>query len=88
VPAEDRRLGGYFPRLASVRASALTRVLALAVLADDYPVQVAGVALAERRLGAAEDLGWSHIGVLLKGLADGEAETPEGNVIGDICDHQ
>ena len=33
---------------------------------------------------AAEDFGWADICILLEGLADGEAEAPEGDVVGDV----
>lgn len=85
VAREDGDLGRAFPGLAGVRAAALTGVLTLAVLADDDPVEIAGVAFAQGRLRAAEDPGWSHIGVLLEGLADSQTETPEGNVVGNVC---
>jgi hypothetical protein len=55
----------------------LTSVLALGVLADDDPVEVAVGGVAERRLSATEDLCGADVGVLLKGLADCEAEAPE-----------
>lgn len=73
---ENGDFGGSLPGPAAVRAASLAGVLALAVLADDDPVQVAGAAVAQRRLGATEDLCRSDVGVLLEGLADGQAESP------------
>jgi hypothetical protein len=67
-----------------VRAAALAGVLAFAVFADDDPVEIARLAVAQRGLGALEDACWSHVGVLLEGLADGEAKTPERDVIRNI----
>lgn len=54
-----------------MRTTALTGVFAFAILADDDPVEIANGAVAERGLGAAEDLGRSDICVLLERLTDG-----------------
>lgn len=88
MPREDRYLRRDFPRLTRVRAPALPGVLAFAVLADDHPVQVAVVAFAEGGLRASEDAGGPDVGVLLERLADGEAEAPEGDVVGDVWSHE
>ena len=66
-------------------AAALARIFALAVFADDDPVEVAGAAVLKGRDGAPEDAGGAYIGVLLELLAYGEAEAPEGDVVGDVC---
>ncbi|KAI9903736.1 hypothetical protein N3K66_000265 [Trichothecium roseum] len=84
VAGEDGDLGGRLPGLAAVGTPALARVLALAVLAHDDPVQVAGGAVPERGLRAGEDAGGTHVGVLLEGLADGQAEAPEGDMVRNI----
>ena len=81
---ENSRLGRDLPCLSAVRASALSCVLAFAVLAHNHPVQRARGAVSQGRFGAAEDLGRTDVGVLLEGLADGEAKAPEGDVIGDV----
>lgn len=83
-PAEDGRLGGHFPGEAAVRATPLPRVLAFTVLAHNHPVETAHRAVAQGGAGAAEDPGRAHVSVLLEGLADGEPQAPEGNVIGDV----
>ena len=67
-----------------MRAAALAGILALGVLADDDPVEVAGVGVAEGGGDAAEDFGGADVGVLLEGLANGEPEGPERYVVGDI----
>ena len=85
VAREDRDFGGDLPGLSLVRSATLPGVLAFAVLADNHPVEVAGLALAQRRLSPAEHSGRTHVGVLLQRLADGQTETPEGDVIRDIC---
>jgi len=73
---ENRNLDGGFPRLIHVAAASVAGVFAFGVLADDHPVQVSDLAVAERGLSSAEDFGGAYIGVLLQGLADGEAEAP------------
>ena len=66
-------------------ASALAGVFTFGVFADDDPVEVTGARIAERGGDAAQDFGGADVGVLLEGLADGEAEGPEGYVVWDIC---
>lgn len=84
VSGEDGDLSSDFPRLTSMRAATLAGVLALAVLTNNNPVKVTVLAVAQRRLSAAEDSCWADIGVLLEGLANGQAETPQRDVIGDV----
>jgi hypothetical protein len=62
----------------------VTSIFALAVLADDDPVKVARLAVAERRLGSPQDLGGPNVGILLERLADGQTKTPQRNVIRDV----
>lgn len=62
-------------------SSALTRVFAFTILANDDPVEVASGGVAKRTLGAFEDLCRSHIGVLLERLTDGQTQAPERDVI-------
>lgn len=69
VAGKDGDLCGCLPLLASVRATTLPGIFALAVLADDDPVEVAGLAIPERRLGTGQDASGTHVGVLLEGLA-------------------
>lgn len=76
VAGEDGDLRGHLPRLAAVRSAALPRVLALAVLADDDPVQVPRLAVAQRRLRSLEHFRGPHVGVLLERLADCQTEAP------------
>lgn len=65
-------------------AASLARVLAFGILSDDDPVQVAGCALSQRGLRAAEDLCRPDIGILLEGLTDGQAQAPKGDMVGNI----
>jgi hypothetical protein len=84
VACEYGDFGRDFPGLVDVGASALAGVLAFGVLAHDHPVEIGGPAVAEGGGGSAEDAGWADVGVLLEGLAEGEAEAPEGDVVGDV----
>ena len=67
-----------------MRPASLPRVLAFAVLPDNHPVQVSGLAIAQRGLRTREDPSGPDVSVLLEGLADGEAQAPERDMIGDI----
>lgn len=67
-----------------MRAPALPGVFAFGVFADYHPVEVSAGAGAEGGGDAAEDAGGAHVGVLLEGLAEREAEAPEGDVFGDV----
>ena len=95
---ESRKSGANPPKAAEVKTPGgqqtqvnkdqpAAGIFALAVFADDDPVQPPffGVLLArrERRRDACEDARRPHVGVLLKGLADGEPEAPERDVVGD-----
>ena len=82
---EDADVGGGLPGLVGVAAAAVAGVFPLGVFADDDPVELASIFLAGGEGGgdAVEDAGGTDIGVLLEGLADGEAEAPERNVVGD-----
>lgn len=67
-----------------MRPTALTGIFAFAVFADYDPVEITTSAIAEGGLCAAEDLCRAHICVLLEGLADGQSQAPEGDVVRDI----
>lgn len=84
VASEDRNLGCRLPRLAGVRTTTLARILAFAVLANNDPVEIPNVAVAEGRLGTPEYSSGADIGILLEGLADSQTKTPERDVIRDI----
>ena len=85
MAGENADFGRNLPRLAFVTATSLACVFALAIFADDDPVEVAGCCFAERRLYAVEDLCRTDVCVLLEPLADSQTKTPERNVIGYIC---
>ena len=81
---EDGSFGGDLLGQAAMGASAVAGILALAVLANDDPIEI-GVRrdVAEGRLDAGEHAGRAYVGVLVEALADAQAETPEGDVVGD-----
>ena len=85
MPGKNRHFGRDFPWLPNVGAPALPGVFALGVFADDDPVEVAGAGVAKGGGDAAEDFCGADVGVLLEGLADGEAQGPEGYVVGNVC---
>ena len=68
---EDRGLGRHLLRQAAMGAPALAGIFALAVLAHDHPVEVAGPDVAQRRDDAGQDAGRADVGVLIEALADG-----------------
>ena len=80
----DGHVGGHFDRVALVGPTAHAGVFALGVFAHDDPVQVFGAAALERRINAGQDAGGAHIGVLVKALANFQAQTPQGDVIGNV----
>ena len=84
MSGEDGHFCSDFPRVAAVRATALSGVFAFAVLTDNYPVQISCLTVAQGRLGATHNTCGTDVGVLLEWLADGEAQTPERNVIRNI----
>ncbi len=61
----------------------MASIFSFRVLTDDYPVKVLRMRVegVEWRSGAPEDTCWSHVSVLLEGLAEGQTETPERYVV-------
>ena len=84
MSSEDRNFGSDFPRLADMRAPALTGILALGVFTDDDPVKSIRGKIGKWRDSAAEDTGGPDVCVLLEGLANGKTQTPERNVVGNV----
>ena len=84
APGEDRGLGRNLFRQAAMCAAAVAGVFALAVLAHDHPVEVAGTYVAQRRGYAWQDARRAHIGVLVKALADRQPQAPQRDVVGDV----
>jgi hypothetical protein len=80
----DADLGRDGVRRVVVRCATLARVLALAVLADDHPVEIAAGTAFQRALGALEDSCWTHVHVLVQRFADREDQAPEGDVVRDV----
>ena len=65
-------------------AAAAAGIFAFGILTHDHPVEIAGTGMAQRRGDAGQDPGRPDIGVLVKALADREAQAPQRDVIGDI----
>lgn len=85
VAGEDRNFGCRLPRLACVGTATLARILAFTVLADNDPVEISNVAVAEGRLSTPEDSSGADVGILLEWLADSQTKAPEGDVVRNIC---
>ncbi len=81
---EDRDFGRHFLRQAAMRAAALAGIFAFGILADDDPVEIVGRNARQRAPDAGQDAGRADIGILVEGLADGEAQAPERQMIGHI----
>ena len=67
---------------ASVEAAADLGVFALVVFADDVEIDVARVAVAQRRFDAGHEPHRPHVRILAKFAADGNEQSPERDVIG------
>ena len=79
---EDGGLDRPFELGALVHAPADRGILALVVLAHDEVVDVAGLAVGERRLEAVEEAHGAQIDVLLEAAADRDQQAPQRDVIG------
>ena len=80
-PGEDGYLHSHLLRMRLVRPTPDARVFPFRVLADDDPVQIPGAAVLQRTSDAGQDAGGADVGVLIESLADGETQTPQGNVV-------
>lgn len=69
MASEYGDFSGGLPRAAAVGTATLTRIFALAIFADDHPIEVTMFTVTKRGLSAWEDAGGAHVGVLLKRLA-------------------
>ena len=67
---------------ASVEAAADLGVFALVVFADDVEIDVARVAVAQRRFDAGHEPHWPDVRILAKFAADRNEQSPERDVIG------
>jgi hypothetical protein len=81
-PREDRDLGPDLLRQPSVSAPAAARVLAFGVFADDHPVDRG--AARQRALDSGKHARGPHIGVLIEALADGQPQSPQGDMVGHV----
>src|SRR4051812_27548149 len=76
---EHGNFGGNFIFEPGMNSSARARVLALGVLADDDPVDLA--CISQVRSDSREETRGADVGVLVEALADRQAQAPEGNVV-------
>jgi hypothetical protein len=67
-----------------VRASAVSGVFTFRVLADEHPVNSVFRRCCEGALGSWKGFYGAYVGEELEWTADGEEETPEGDMIGNI----
>jgi hypothetical protein len=81
---EDADIGGCLLWQSAVYAPADTGVLSLRILAHDHPVKLGAPDGPERTGNAGKDARWTHVGILVKWLADGELQAPQGEVIGNV----
>jgi hypothetical protein len=81
---KDGHFSSSFPWHTTMRSTALTGIFSFTVLADNNPIQLTGLDIAQGRLCATENLGWPNICVLLERLANCETKTPERDVIRNV----
>ncbi len=81
---EQGRLDADFAARAAAGevAPAHAGVFALAVLADDDPVEPGVVGLTQRARHARQEVHGADVGPLIKVLADGQPQTPQADVVG------
>ena len=84
MPCEDGDFCACLPWKAPMRATALTRILAFAVLTNDDPIKISSSCFPEWRLSPSEDACWPYISVLLEWLAYAETQPPERNMVRDV----
>ena len=64
--------------------AAAAGIFAFGVFTHDNPVEIAGADIPQRRGDAGQDPGRPDVGVLVKALADRQAQAPQRDVIGNI----
>ncbi len=83
-PRKNSGLGRHLLGQTAMDAPAIAGIFALAVLADDDPVEIGGAASGERALDARQDARRAQIGILVEALADRQAQPPERDVVGNV----
>jgi hypothetical protein len=81
---EDSDFRAYFLRQAAMHPPAAAGIFTFGVFTHDHPVEVAGPGMPQRRGDAGQDPGRPDVGVLVKALADRQAQAPQRDVIGNI----
>ena len=78
---ENCRLGCHLLRQPAMCPPAMARIFAFRVLAHNDPIQIARTLAAQGRFDPGQDARGAHIGVLIKALADWQAQTPQRDMI-------
>ena len=78
------QVGGHLDGVALVGTATHAGVFTFGVFAHDDPVQVFGRAALEGCINARQDARGPHVGVLVKPLANLQAQAPERDVVGDV----
>jgi hypothetical protein len=58
-----------------------TRVFPFGIFSDNDPIQIFGLDVAERPFDPRQQTRRTHVGVLVKRLADGKTQSPKGDMI-------
>ena len=65
-----RDIGGHFDRMTLVRTATHTSIFTFGIFSDNDPVKAAGLAMTQWAHNARQNARGTHIGVLIKTLAD------------------
>ena len=79
-----RHIGSRFYRMALMDPAADTRVFTFRVFAHDDPIQIVSATALQWAVDARQDSGRTHVGVLIKSLADLQTQSPQRNVVGNV----
>ena len=81
---ENRHLGRHLLRQPTMRPPAMAGIFALGILPHDQPVEIAGPDVPQRRNHPRQHPRRANIGILIKPLADRQAQAPQADMIGNI----
>src|SRR5215469_6440515 len=82
--SEDGDIGRDFLGKTAMRTAALAGIFTFRVFPDDDPVQVGGRAVTQGRPESWQEPRGTEIHVLIEALADGQAQTPGRDMVGNI----
>ena len=83
-PGEDGNVESDFLWQTDMGASAGASIFTFGVFPDDNPIEIIGSDTGEGPLNTWKQAGRANIGVLIEGLADLQAQAPQGDVVRDI----